>query len=84
MCAARSRCYGRRMRVKRPELGTVLDVGFAVVGVGLTAAALWVPGSLIGTAVTGPPLLLAKLDLRDRMQIAVFAYENGIVRPGRG
>ena len=27
--------------------------------------------------------VLAKLDLRDRVQIAVFAYENGIVRPGR-
>jgi DNA-binding NarL/FixJ family response regulator len=26
---------------------------------------------------------LAKLSLRDRVQIAVFAYENGIVRPGR-
>jgi DNA-binding NarL/FixJ family response regulator len=25
---------------------------------------------------------LAKLSLRDRVQIAVFAYENGIVRPG--
>ena len=25
--------------------------------------------------------VLAKLDLRDRVQIAVFAYENGIVRP---
>ena len=51
------------MRVKWPEPGTVLDVGFAVVGVGLTAAALWVPGSLIGTAVTGPPLLVAVLPL---------------------
>jgi DNA-binding NarL/FixJ family response regulator len=28
--------------------------------------------------------VLAKLNLRDRVQIAVFAYENGIVRPGRG
>ena len=28
--------------------------------------------------------VLAKLDLRDRAQIAVFAYENGIVRPGHG
>ena len=27
--------------------------------------------------------VLAKLDLRDRVQIAVFAYENGIVRPGQ-
>jgi DNA-binding NarL/FixJ family response regulator len=26
--------------------------------------------------------ILAKLDLRDRVQIAVFAYEHGIIRPG--
>jgi hypothetical protein len=26
--------------------------------------------------------ILARLGLRDRVQIAVFAYENGIVRPG--
>jgi DNA-binding NarL/FixJ family response regulator len=26
--------------------------------------------------------ILAKLDLRDRVQIAVFAYERGNVRPG--
>jgi len=28
--------------------------------------------------------ILAKLGLRDRVQIAVFAYEHDIVRPGRG
>ena len=28
--------------------------------------------------------ILAKLDLRDRVQIAVYAYEHSIIRPGRG
>jgi len=26
--------------------------------------------------------ILARLSLRDRVQIAVYAYENGLVRPG--
>jgi DNA-binding NarL/FixJ family response regulator len=28
--------------------------------------------------------ILAKLALRDRVQVAVYAYEHGIVRPGQG
>ena len=63
MCGGQARCYGRRMQVKRPELGTVVDAGFAVVGAGLTALAVWAPSSLIGTTVSGPPLLRAVLPL---------------------
>ncbi|MGH3219988.1 MAG: sensor histidine kinase [Streptosporangiaceae bacterium] len=45
------------MRVKRPDLGTVVDACFAVIGTGLTALADWkTPG-------TASPLLLAVLPL---------------------
>ena len=63
MRGAQARCYVRRMRVKRSDLDTALDVGFAVVGVGLTAVATMVPEGLLGTAVTVPPGSLAVLPL---------------------
>jgi signal transduction histidine kinase len=63
MCAARARCYVRRMRVKRSDLDTALDAGFAVVGVVWAAAATLYPNDEIGIAVTAPGWLLAVLPL---------------------
>ena len=44
------------------------------------AASLYLSEAPIKSHITR---ILARLGLRDRVQIAVFAYENGIVRPGR-
>jgi DNA-binding NarL/FixJ family response regulator len=43
------------------------------------AASLYLSEATIKSHITR---ILARLGLRDRVQIAVFAYENGIVRPG--
>jgi DNA-binding NarL/FixJ family response regulator len=43
------------------------------------AAALYVSEATVKTHVAH---VLARLGLRDRVQIVVFAYERGIVRPG--
>jgi DNA-binding NarL/FixJ family response regulator len=44
------------------------------------AAELYVSGATVKTHVAH---VLSRLRLRDRVQVTVFAYEHGIVRPGR-
>jgi DNA-binding NarL/FixJ family response regulator len=43
------------------------------------ASSLYLSEATIKSHITR---ILARLGLRDRVQIAVYAYENGIVRPG--
>jgi DNA-binding NarL/FixJ family response regulator len=45
------------------------------------AARLYLSEATIKSHITR---ILAKLGLRDRVQVAVYAYEHGIVRPGHG
>src|ERR1700736_3708514 len=63
MRTALRRCYGPRMRVKRPDESAVLDIGFAVIGFGLTALAAWGSPGLIRLVISAPPPRLAVLPL---------------------
>lgn len=36
-----------------------------------------------GTVKTHVARILSKLDLRDRVQVVVFAYERGLIQPGQ-
>ena len=69
---------GAAARLSERELGVV-----RLVAQGLSNAEI--AGSLYLSEATVKSHIartLAKLDLRDRVQIAVYAYEQGIVRPG--
>jgi DNA-binding NarL/FixJ family response regulator len=66
-------------RLSERELGVVRLVAHGMSNAEI-AARLYLSEATIKSHIAR---VLAKLDLRDRVQIAVFAYEKGIVRPGR-
>jgi DNA-binding NarL/FixJ family response regulator len=65
-------------RLSDRELGVVRLVAQGMSNAEI-AAALYLSEATIKSHIAR---ILAKLDLRDRVQIAVHAYEHGIVRPG--
>jgi DNA-binding NarL/FixJ family response regulator len=66
-------------RLSERELGVVRLVAQGLSNAEI-AARLYLSEATIKSHIAR---ILAKLGLRDRVQIAIFAYENGIVRPGR-
>ena len=72
---------GRRQRSVRPTEREAQVV--SLVGQGLSnreiADALFLGESTVKTHLNN---LMRKLDLRDRVQAVVFAYESGLIRPG--
>src|ERR1039457_6077537 len=57
------RCMRLTRRAAGPDPDAVLDVGLAILGIGLTAVAAWRLRSLNGAGIAGPPWLLAVLPL---------------------
>ena len=66
-------------RLTERELGVVRLVAQGLSNAEI-AAALYLSEATVKSHVAH---ILAKLQLRDRVQVAVYAYESGIVRPGR-
>jgi DNA-binding NarL/FixJ family response regulator len=67
-------------RLSERELGVVRLVAQGLSNTEI-AATLYLSEATVKSHIAR---ILAKLDLRDRVQIAVHAYEHGIVKPGRG
>jgi DNA-binding NarL/FixJ family response regulator len=66
-------------RLSERELGVVRLVAQGLSNAEI-AARLYLSEATVKSHVAR---ILAKLELRDRVQVAVYAYEHGIVRPGR-
>jgi DNA-binding NarL/FixJ family response regulator len=67
-------------RLSERELGVVRLVAQGLSNAEI-AAGLYLSEATVKSHIAR---ILAKLGLRDRVQVAVYAYEHGIVRPGRG